>query len=73
MAKGGATVALHGRGVGGQHAEAQTVAEASADFPALELYRIFVYCGRYMAIYGKNRGIRVHMRYTVYSVWKSIS
>jgi hypothetical protein len=27
---------LHGRGVGGQHAEAEAVAEASADFPALE-------------------------------------
>jgi hypothetical protein len=35
-AKGGATVALHGRGVGGQHAEAEAVAEAGADFPALE-------------------------------------
>jgi hypothetical protein len=30
-AKGGATVALHGRGVGGQHAEAEAVAEAGAD------------------------------------------
>jgi hypothetical protein len=35
-AKGGATVALHGRGVGGQHADAEAVAEAGADFPALE-------------------------------------
>jgi hypothetical protein len=35
-AKGGATVALHGRGVGGKHAEAEAVAEASADFPTLE-------------------------------------
>jgi hypothetical protein len=32
-AKGGATVAWHGRGVGGQHAEAEAVAEANADFP----------------------------------------
>jgi hypothetical protein len=35
-AKGGATVAMHGRDVGGQHAEAEAVAEAGADFPALE-------------------------------------
>jgi hypothetical protein len=35
-AKGGATVTLHGRGVGGQHAEAEAVAEAGADFPSLE-------------------------------------
>jgi hypothetical protein len=35
-AKGGAAVALHGRGVGGQHAEAEAVAEAGADIPALE-------------------------------------
>jgi hypothetical protein len=26
--------------------------------------------GRYTAIYGKNRGIRVHVRYTVYSVYR---
>jgi hypothetical protein len=36
-AEGRATVALHGRGVGGQHADAKAVAEASADFPTLEL------------------------------------
>jgi hypothetical protein len=35
-AKGGAAVALHGRGVGGQHAEAEAVVETGADFPALE-------------------------------------
>jgi hypothetical protein len=35
-AKDRATVALHGRGIGGQHAEAEAVAEAGADFPALE-------------------------------------
>jgi hypothetical protein len=35
-AKGGAAVALHARGVGGQHAEAEAVAEAGADFPTLE-------------------------------------
>jgi hypothetical protein len=35
-AKGGATVALQGRGVGGKHAEAEAVDEAGADFPALE-------------------------------------
>jgi hypothetical protein len=35
-AKGGAAVALHGRGVGGQHAEAEAVAEDGADFPVLE-------------------------------------
>jgi hypothetical protein len=36
-AEGRATVALHGRGVGGQHADAKAVEEASADFPSLEL------------------------------------
>jgi hypothetical protein len=35
-AKGGAAVALHGRGVGGQHAEAEAAAGVGADFPALE-------------------------------------
>jgi hypothetical protein len=35
-AKGGATVALHCRGFGGQHAEAEAMAEACADFPTLK-------------------------------------
>jgi hypothetical protein len=35
-AEGGAAVALHGRGVGGQHADAKAVAEDGADFSALE-------------------------------------
>jgi hypothetical protein len=35
--EGRATVALHGGGVGGQHADAKAVAEAGADFPTLEL------------------------------------
>jgi hypothetical protein len=35
-AEGRAAVALHGRGVGGQHADAKAVAEAGADFSALE-------------------------------------
>jgi hypothetical protein len=35
-AKGGAAAAWQGRGVGGQHAEAEAVAEAGADFPTLE-------------------------------------
>jgi hypothetical protein len=36
-AEGRPTVALHGRGVGGQHADAKAVAEASADSPTLAL------------------------------------
>jgi hypothetical protein len=36
-AEGRATVALHSRGVGGQHADAKAVAEASVDFPMLGL------------------------------------
>jgi hypothetical protein len=39
-AKGRAAVALHGRGVGGQHADAKAVAEAGADFSALEFQRL---------------------------------
>jgi hypothetical protein len=35
-----AAVALHGRGVGGQHADAKAVAEAGADFSALEFQRL---------------------------------
>jgi hypothetical protein len=35
-AEGRAAVALHGRGVGGQHADAKAVAEAGADFSALD-------------------------------------
>jgi hypothetical protein len=35
-AEGRAAVALHGRGVGGQHANAKVVAEAGADFSALK-------------------------------------
>jgi hypothetical protein len=35
-AKGRPAGALHCRGIGGQHAEAEAVAEAGADFPALE-------------------------------------
>jgi hypothetical protein len=39
-AKGRATVALHCRGVGGQHANAKAVAKAGADFSAIEFERI---------------------------------
>jgi hypothetical protein len=35
-AEGRATVALHGMGVGGQHADAKAMGEASVDFSALE-------------------------------------
>jgi hypothetical protein len=35
-AEGRAAVALHGMGVGGQHADAKAVAEAGPDFSALE-------------------------------------
>jgi hypothetical protein len=38
--EGRAVVALHGRGVGRQHADAKVVAEASADFSALEFQRL---------------------------------
>jgi hypothetical protein len=37
MAEAGTAVTLDGRGGGGQSANAEAVAEASADFPTLEL------------------------------------
>jgi hypothetical protein len=48
-AKGRPAGALHCTGIGGQHAEAEAVAEAGADFPALDLYAYipeYAYIGR---------------------------